>query len=78
MEILIGNIVNPPFAKVGVFALDTFYPQSQRMTLAMSLNNILASPTFSTWMIGKPLDMQRSLYQTRYAPDGNFLYRSSL
>ena len=68
MEILIGNIVNPPFAKVGVFALDTFYPQSQRMTLAMSLNNILASPTFSTWMIGKPLDMQRILYTKQGTP----------
>ena len=62
METLIGNIVNPPFDKVGVFSLDTFYPQMQRMTLAMSLNNILASPTFSAWMTGQPLDIQRILY----------------
>ena len=62
MEMLIGNIVNPPFDKVGVFSLDTFYPQMQRMTLAMSLNNILASPTFSAWMTGQPLDIQRILY----------------
>jgi len=62
MEALIGHIVNPPFDKVGVFSLDTFYPQSQRMALAMSLNNILASPTFSSWTRGEPLDIQRILY----------------
>ena len=62
MESLIGNIVNPPFEKVGVFSLDTFYPQSQRMALAMSLNNILASPTFTAWTEGESLDIQRILY----------------
>ena len=68
LEALIGNIVNPPFDKVGVFSLDTFYPQSQRMALAMSLNNILASPTFSAWMTGKPLDIQRILYTEQGTP----------
>ena len=62
MESLIGQIVNPPFTKVGVFSLDTFYPQSDRMSLAMTLNNILASPTFSAWTEGEPLDIQRILY----------------
>lgn len=68
MEMLIGNIVNPPFDKVGVFSLGTFYPQLQRMTLAMSLNNILASPTFSAWMTGQPLDIQRILYTEEGKP----------
>jgi len=68
MEGLIGNIVNPPFAKVGVFSLDTFYPQTQRMALAMSLNNILASPTFSAWTTGTPLDIQRILYTEQGTP----------
>jgi hypothetical protein len=62
LEGLIGNIVNPPFAKVGVFPLDTFYPQTQRMTLAMNLNGLLASPTFAAWLQGAPLDIQRILY----------------
>ncbi len=68
MEALIGGIVNPPFAKVGVFPLDTFYPQPQRMTLAMTLNNILASPTFSAWTQGEPLDIQRLLYGDNGSP----------
>ena len=68
LEALIGNIVNPPFDKVGFFSLDTFYPQSQRMALAMRLNNILASPTFSAWMTGTPLDIQRILYAEQGTP----------
>ena len=68
MEALIGHIVNPPFATVGVFPLDTFYPQGERMTLAMALNNILASPTFSTWTTGQPLDIQQLLYTENGTP----------
>ncbi len=62
LETLIGNVVNPPFEKIGVFSLDTFFKQSERMELAMSLNNVLASPTFSSWTSGEPLDIQRILY----------------
>jgi len=68
LEDLIGNIVNPPFDKVGVFPLDTFYGQSKRMNLAMGLNNILASPTFAAWTQGVPLDIQRILYSESGRP----------
>ncbi len=68
MESLIGNIVNPPFEKIGVFSLDTFYGQSDRMQLAMNLNNILASPTFGAWTQGEPLDIQRILYTEEGRP----------
>ena len=68
METLIGAIVSPPFEKIGVFGLETFYPQSDRMKLAMSLNNILASPTFSAWTEGEPLDIQRILYTEEGKP----------
>ena len=62
LESLIGAIVNPPFEKVGVFGLTHFFPQAERMKLAMLLNNVIASPSFSSWMIGEPLDIQRILY----------------
>lgn len=68
MELLIGHIVNPPFAKVGVFPLDTFFPQPDRLALAMRLNNIVASPTFAAWTAGDPLDIQRLLYTEEGAP----------
>ncbi len=62
LEALIGHVVNPPFPKVGVFPLDTFYPQTERMGLAMTLNGLLASPTFAAWLQGAPLDIQKILY----------------
>jgi len=68
IEALIGQIVSPPFTKVGVFSLDTFYPQKDRMSLAMTLNNILASPTFAAWTEGEPLDMQKILYGAHGTP----------
>ncbi|BHH84658.1 helicase HerA domain-containing protein [Desulforhopalus sp. 52FAK] len=68
IEALIGQIVSPPFTKVGVFSLDTFYPQKDRMSLAMTLNNILASPTFAAWTEGEPLDIQKILYGDNGTP----------
>lgn len=68
MEGLIGAIVNPPFTKIGVFPLDTFYNQSDRMQLGMALNNILASPSFASWTQGEPLDIQRILYTPEGKP----------
>lgn len=68
MEGLIGGIVSPPFQKVGVFPLESFFPQPERMKLAMSLNNILASPGFSAWTKGEPLDIRRLLYDDNGRP----------
>ncbi|MEJ2056745.1 MAG: hypothetical protein P8X39_02765, partial [Desulfofustis sp.] len=62
LEALIGAIVNPPFDKVGVFGLSSFFPQAERMKLAMLLNNVIASPSFSAWLQGEPLDIQKILY----------------
>ncbi len=62
LESLIGGIVAPPFEKVGVFPMNSFYPQAERMTLAMALNNVLASPSFYAWIQGAPMDIQRILY----------------
>jgi len=62
LESLIGAVVNPPFDKVGVFGLSHFFPQTERMKLAMLINNVIASPTFSSWITGDPLDIQRMLY----------------
>jgi hypothetical protein len=59
---LIQLIQSPPIARVGVIDLETFYPAKDRFGLAMSLNNLLASPGFASWMEGEPLDVQRMLY----------------
>jgi Helicase HerA, central domain len=65
---LIQLIQNPPLTKVGVFDLESFYPSKERYELAMSLNNLLASPGFQTWMEGDPLDIQRFLYTAEGKP----------
>lgn len=63
---LILQTQTPPFSKLGVFDVNTFFPEKDRFELAMLLNNILAAPTFQAWIEGQPLDVQGLLY----APDG--------
>jgi hypothetical protein len=59
---LIQQIQNPPFAKVGVMDLESFYPSKDRFTLAMRINNLLAAPGFQTWLEGEPLDIGKMLF----------------
>jgi hypothetical protein len=73
LEELIGNIASPPFKKVGVLNLKIFYPQNERLKLAMLLNNVLASPGFSMWTEGEPLDIQKLLYTKEGKPKVSIL-----
>ncbi len=59
---LIGLVQNPPFDKIGVLALDDFFPAKQRSGLVMALNNLLASPGFALWREGSPLDIASLLH----------------
>jgi hypothetical protein len=59
---LIQLIQAPPIQRIGVLELEAFYPESKRFELAMAVNNLLASPGFSAWMEGEPLDIQRLLH----------------
>jgi hypothetical protein len=65
---LIGAVQKPPFDKVGAFDLETFYPAKERLQLAMAINNLLASPGFSSWLSGEPLDVQRLLFTSAGKP----------
>lgn len=62
IESLIRNIQKPKFSKVGIIDLESFYAGKKRQELALKFNNLLASPGFSTWMEGPPLDIQKMLY----------------
>lgn len=59
---LVRAIADPPLDEIGVFDLETFYPASERQKLAMRVNGLLASPGFSAWLEGEPLDVQRLLW----------------
>ena len=61
LERLIVAIQNPPVRKLGVFDVDTFFPEKDRFGLAMALNNIMASPSFGSWLQGDPLDISALL-----------------
>jgi hypothetical protein len=54
---LIAQVLEPPLRKLGVFDLDTFLPPDDRRALAMRLNTLVASPSFTTWLQGRPLDV---------------------
>ncbi|MCD6520529.1 MAG: DUF87 domain-containing protein, partial [Anaerolineae bacterium] len=63
---LIQAIQRPPMKKLGVFDVDTFYPEKDRFELAMALNAVLASPSFENWLEGTPLEIEGIIR----APDG--------
>lgn len=63
LEKLIHRIQRPGFGKIGVIDLETFYPEKSRQALAMKFNSLLASPGFSTWLEGAPLDIAKMLHR---------------
>lgn len=58
---IIGAIQEPPFEKVGVIELDTFFPKKDRADLAVAVNALLASPAAAGWARGEALDIARLL-----------------
>lgn len=65
---LIREVHQPPFTKVGVFELETFFPAKDRMALALRLNTVLAAPGFAAWTCGEPLDVKRLLHTSAGKP----------
>ena len=73
---LVSQIPKPPFHKMGVFDIDTFFPDKDRMALALKLNSLLASPSFAAWMDGRPLDIEEMIGGDR--PKAAVVYLSHL
>lgn len=65
---MIQAIQKPTFEKIGVLDLESFYPSKERFELAMTLNNLLASPGFASWMEGESLDIKKMLYTPTGTP----------
>jgi hypothetical protein len=59
---LIQGVQKPPFDKVGVLDVESFFPAKDRSGLAMALNNVLASPGAAAWAEGEPLDIAKLLW----------------
>jgi hypothetical protein len=75
---LIAAIQSPPVRQIGVFDVDTFFPEKERFGLAMSLNNIIAAPGFQAWLEGEPLDPSHLLYTSEGKPRHSIFYIAHL
>ncbi|MBN1262168.1 MAG: hypothetical protein JXB35_15930 [Anaerolineae bacterium] len=75
---LILSIQNPPIRQLGVFDIDTFFPQKERFELAMILNNIIAAPAFQSWLQGQPLDIPGLLTAQDGKPRHSIFYIAHL
>ena len=62
LDTLVGSIITPPFKKIGVLPIESFYPENERFKLANKFNSVIASPSFMGWLSGEDLDIQKLLY----------------
>lgn len=75
---LINAIQNPPMKKVGVLDIESFFPAKDRFKLVMSLNNLVASPSFSSWIEGVDFDIGKLLYDKNGKPNVSIFYTAHL
>jgi hypothetical protein len=78
LEKLITAIQKPPFSKLGVFDLDSFYPVKERFKLALVMNTLIASPSFASWLKGESLDVDKLLYNAEGKPRHSIFYLAHL
>ncbi|MBC7227824.1 MAG: DUF87 domain-containing protein [Thermoflexales bacterium] len=75
---LIRQIQDPPIRQIGVFELESFFPQKERLALARALNGILAAPGFEAWRAGVPLEVKDLLRTSDGRPRASIFYLSHL
>ncbi len=75
---LILQVQNPPIQRLGAFPIENFFPEKDRLNLAMLLNNFLASPSFQTWMEGETLNISALLYTPDGKPRHSIFYLAHL
>ncbi len=75
---LIMQTQSPPFDRLGAFPIDRLFPEKDRFSLAMKLNNFLASPSFQTWMQGQSLDIGKMLFSENGKPRQSIFYLAHL
>jgi len=75
---LILSIQQPPVRQMGVFDVDTFFPEKDRFGLAMAFNTLVASPRFQVWLQGEPLDVERMFFDAAGKPRHSVIYIAHL
>jgi len=75
---MIRAIQSPPFERIGIMDLESFYPSKDRFQLAIRLNNLLAAPGFEAWLEGEPINISRMLYTEAGKPRASIFSISHL
>ncbi len=75
---LILSVQKPPFKQVGVFDIEQFFPANDRFKLAITMNNLMASPGFQSWLQGEALNIDRMLYNQNGKPRHSIFYIAHL
>ena len=75
---LIRGIQKPPFKQLGVFDIDTFFPEKDRFQMAMDFNTLVASPQFSYWMKGEDLNIEKIYFTADGKPRHSIFYIAHL
>lgn len=65
---LVRRIQDPPFERIGVLDVESFYPKKERFDLAVAYNGLLAAPGFEAWLEGPPLDVASLLFTSDGRP----------
>ncbi len=68
IERLIALIQDPPMTRIGAFEVEAYYPKKERFDLAMSINNLIASPQFSVWTTGDGINISDLFYTSAGKP----------
>jgi len=75
---IIKGIQSPPFTQLGVFDIETFFPQKDRFDLAMEFNTLVASPQFQYWLQGENLDIDKIYFTAEGKPRHSIFYIAHL
>lgn len=65
---LVMRVQDPPFDRVGVLDVESFFPKKERFELAVAYNALLAAPGFDAWTAGPPLDVASLLWTKEGKP----------
>ena len=75
---LILQVQTPPMERLGAFPMESFFPEKERFSLAILLNNFLAAPSFQVWQQGQTLDINEILYTKAGKPRHSIFYMAHL
>lgn len=75
---IILQVQTPPMERLGAFPMESFFPEKERFSLAILLNNFLAAPSFQVWQQGQVLDIGELLYPKSGKPRHSVFYLAHL